>query len=137
MAQSSSDRLLTLLSPWLQVGGAYVLAEGASVRLRVMALDDAPIMIQALHSLAPGYGYVSTLMQTITELADLLGVPLVLKAEPYSTKQVPEPWDRADLVAFYQRHGFSEQRYGGMRRQPQRSKPDPEGWVMAPRPGNL
>jgi hypothetical protein len=94
---------------------AFVGADGTSRGfVQIIPGSDRQLTIHRLWTLQPGAGNGTTMLRAICALADRLGVEIILKPLPFGRK--PYRLDRDQLLAWYQRHGFSGTRRKLVRR---------------------
>jgi GNAT superfamily N-acetyltransferase len=92
--------------------GDYVFTapDGSHLGVVQFVIDsDRQITIHRIWTHQPGRGHGTTMLRALCDLADRHAVEIKLKVLPIGRK--PYPLSRQQLLRWYQRHGFSGQRW--------------------------
>jgi hypothetical protein len=72
--------------------------------IQLIPWGEMNVQLHRLWTTEPGKGHGSSILRELCALADRHGVRIQIKATPFGRK--PYPMDRAQLHAWYLRHGF-------------------------------
>lgn len=97
--------LATIARPVGQGSYAFVNSDGASRGFVQFILDTDQITIHRIWTRQPGAGNGGYMLRALCDLADRHQVQLSLKPLPIGRK--PYPLNRDQLLAWYQRYGFT------------------------------